>query len=271
MKVQTCLSIAVSSFGRRITSAPMCYIAKRRLLPSILGLGLLFAGSAYGGPILNFQFENDPSPDNDAVDGTAAAFDSGGTVGYFYPLGGVKLTMVEGLAPTYTNAGSNTYSWDGISYTASNTNFNNQVAISNTTIPGTNDSNNFNPQESWTVEFDADVIFRTLDVNGFAGTDTMQVTVGALSPFNFNAASFDVDGLLLDPFGSSLVIPAGTHIKFLNNRTYASFPITGSNPSGGDAWGLQAFVVEVVPEPSSMCLAAFGFLGFGMARRRKER
>lgn len=214
-----------------------------------------FASSSTSGALISFTFA-----DGAYSNGTATAFDSNGNagnIGSYMLVDGVTLTSVAASAPAYIESPDDTYNWEG-DFTPATTNFPGslgQLAISNPDIGGTNDSNAFNPQESWTVKFDAPIIFRTLDARRFDEADTMRVTFG-MEEFNFADGAFDSSDNKADPFGSSLVIPANTNITFTNSRTYPSFPLTGSNPSGGDNWGLQGFVVETVeiPEPTAILL-----------------
>jgi hypothetical protein len=207
------------------------------------------------------------------VDGTPTAFDTPGPAdGTAFMLeSGLKLTSISASAPNYedTDPASNTFSWTPGDFVAATTNYGSltQLAISNPAIPGNNDSNNVNPQESWTIAFDAPVIIRTIDTRRFDESDTMRVTVGA-SVFNFGFSDFDVDDVTSDPLGASFVVPANTNITILNSAVYAAFPLTGSNPDGGLSWGLDGLTVELVPEPSCFAIMCVGIVGVAAMRRR---
>jgi hypothetical protein len=228
-------------------------------------LGLVVAGSARAA-IIDFTFADGPR-----VNGTATAFDTPGTLGSTFVVDGVTLTSVTGSGPSYVDQGGNNYTWDGTSYVASTTNFgsNDYLGISNPSIPGVNDSNFFNPQETWTVSFTHDVIFRLIAAASVGSADTMQITFGS-STFNFADGDFNSSDDKADPFGPTEVIPAGTNITFRNSGTYPSFPLTTTNPAAGNAWGLNGFTVETVPEPSALFLVIFGSIGIGMTLLRRK-
>jgi hypothetical protein len=231
-------------------------------------IGLLGVSMAEGA-LITFTF-TDGSP---RVDGTSTAFDTPGPAGASMTVSGLTLTSMGALAPQYSpGSGSGPHTWDGTSFIASTTNFPgslDQLAISNPSLPGTNDSNNFNPQESWTVKFSQPIIFRSIDGRRIDSGDMMRVTFGSFT-FDFTDANFDSGDDITDPFGPSLTIPANTEIKFSNSAVYPSLPLTGSDPSAGAAWGLRAFSVETVPEPSALLIAGLGFIGLGMVRRQKR-
>lgn len=226
-------------------------------LAAVVAAAVIFAGdftaSSAHAEIVTFTFGDGPYEN-----GTATAFDTNGAagnIGSYMLVDGVTLTSVAASAPAFVEGPDDEHNWDGLTPAPSTTNYPGslgQLGVSNPTIGGTNDSNSFNPQESWTVKFDVPIIFRTLDARRFDSVDTMRVTFGT-EIFDFIETDFDSSDNRADPFGTDMVIPADTNITFINSRNYDGLtplpligPGSGNGPPAGDAWGLQGFIVETV-------------------------
>lgn len=136
----------------------------------------------------------------------------------------------------------------------------NNNSITNTpfdTLTGAlNESSTINNGESWTFNFNEDVIFSEIDFAALDGSEVALINIPGIGNFTFaDGTSGDIFN---DPFAAA-VISAGTSIT-----------LTGGG--GADtSFTLNDFTVQVVatvPEPNSL-LALIGLAGLLASKRRR--
>lgn len=182
---------------------------------SLLSVGLALPVGQASAQIL-FDFNNLTEFDGAGVGATMTATDG---------VNSVVITTVDIIAPEYDESSVLT----GVILSALNgdsvvTNIGspNALGVNNLTInnagydllggAGT-ESNDFNPGESWVMEFDVDVIITELNFASLGtGDESIDVTIEGGATTNFVDAPDDGDDYV-NPFGTT-VITAGTNITF---------------------------------------------------------
>ena len=204
----------------------------KRAFLFIIGTSLLSAmltlpvGQA-NAQIITFDFNNTVDNmtgfDNAGLGATMTATDDFDTV---------TITTVDIIAlefdATFTLTGNtlSALNGDGVETSISGSN---AVGVNNPTISNSNyatigsgggENGDFNPGESWVIEFDKDVVLKEFNFSsiGAAGGESFDVTIEGGATMNFADGSAGDD--FADPFGTT-IITAGTNLTFTCAGTIA--------------------------------------------------
>ena len=144
--------------------------------------------------------------------------------------------------------------------------------------------NNIASASSGTVDFDLD-LYRSMDgVNCCTDTLTVSISVGSnifqgALPAPNGGGSYAVFANSLGAsvtntyFNGSTDLGAIYHFSFLTPFSPGNNDITLSYSAlqsyGDEAWGVNNFAAQAVPEPVSLTLLCLGLAGLGFSRRRK--
>ena len=162
----------------------------------------------------------------------------------------------------YTNAGSGMtlkaamFSYLNGSY-SSGSQLNSTVSEFGINAVGSGDATSLfdtiNGKEALWVSFDRAVIIKTITVSSFTAgnveTGAYQVAEGSSVRFTANG-TYTVD-------------------TSLNQGSF--FKVTAVDVGGGNGWSLNSFVVEAVPEPTTIVMLGFGGLTVCMMRRASRK